>query len=127
MDKGDQILFEQWLRNFFVDPNTSFLDFQTFRLDVFEYPTHYLLEAIFEKKHIINFTISIDKNNLTILAADISDDILERSFTFPFSIEDRTITTKLSTDALLVSVSKDSIKKGTSGIRILEVPSSINK
>lgn len=53
-DKEDQLLFEQWLRNLFVDPNTSFLDFQTFRLDVFEYPTHYLLEAFFEKKHVIN-------------------------------------------------------------------------
>ncbi|MEK3800461.1 hypothetical protein MHI18_19870 [Peribacillus sp. FSL H8-0477] len=120
-DKEDPLLFEKWLRNFFVDPNTSFIDFQTFRLDVFEYPTHYLLEALFEKKHVINITISIDMNTLTILAAG-SDGSLERSFTFPFSIEDRTITPELSTDALLICVSKNTIEKGTPSIWKLEVP-----
>lgn len=122
MDKEDQILFEQWLRNFFADPNTSFLDFQTFRLDAFEYPTHYLLEALFESKPIKTITVSINKNNLTIFAAGIPDGLLERSFTFPFSLEDRTISTEFSTDALLVKISKGTIKKGTPSTRILEVP-----
>jgi len=41
-DKEDDqtSVYDEWLENFFVD--TSFLDFQTFRMDVFEYATYYL-------------------------------------------------------------------------------------
>lgn len=121
-------VFDEWLEHYFVDPNTSFLDFQAFRMDLFECNTHYLLEAIFEKKRITHITISTDKNNLTILATSVHGEqqqpiILERSISFPFSLKGRNISAELSTDAALISISKETNKKGTSSILNFEVPS----
>jgi len=100
---------EEWLKDFFLDPLTTFLDEAQFRIDVFETNEQYIIEALFppcKKEHI---NVLIEENVLTIMANCLGNCQMEkkqRSVSFPFAIDKKEIQTKLTEDILEISISK---------------------
>lgn len=108
---------EEWMSQFFSDPFTTLLDEHTFRVDLFETSDEFIIEAELgelTKKDDIQITASKEKIKISVSPnkneknkVECSDDDIERTIKFPFSIEDKVIIAVMSNGILEVKISKD--------------------
>ncbi|WP_445487197.1 Hsp20/alpha crystallin family protein [Niallia sp. 03133] len=102
---------EEWLKDFFLDPLTTYLDETEFRMDVFETENDYIVEALLPHYTKNNIAVTVNNDFLTILAtSSLNSEVVEKKRTiyFPFSINKKEITAVFHHDILEIFVSKNS-------------------
>lgn len=100
---------EDWLKDFFLDPLTTFLDEAEFRIDVFETDNHYIVEALLPTCQKEDIQVLAEEKILTILAKCLIDCKMEkkqRHVSFPFAIDRKEMAAILHGDILEISISK---------------------
>lgn len=99
---------EEWMIQFLQDPFTSFLDDYTFRVDLFETSTSYIVEAYIENKQKNHISIEIKNDSLTIsVVLKDEESPKERTVILPFYLEDKWIEAKYEDPILEVKVLKE--------------------
>lgn len=104
--------FDKFMENYFLDPNTSYLDQLTFRVDIYECNQEYVVEALFDEKQPKKIMIKAYGAQLIITALMEqtkfkADKSVERTVPFPFSISTKKITASCSNNILEIKISKE--------------------
>ncbi|TXC91783.1 Hsp20/alpha crystallin family protein [Metabacillus litoralis] len=100
---------EEWMTQFFVDPFTSLLDEETFRVDLFETSEEFIIEAELGdkiKKENISVTVNKEVIKISVLALQ-QNDIVTRNIILPIKIEDKKITAIFNNGILEINISKN--------------------
>jgi spore coat protein M/HSP20 family protein len=103
---------EEWLKDFFLDPLTTYLDETEFRMDVFETENDFIVEALLPNYIKKNIVVTVNNDYLSILASShLNSETTEKKRTiyFPFSIDTKEITAFFHHDILEIFVSKHSV------------------
>ncbi|MGP7819466.1 Hsp20/alpha crystallin family protein [Niallia sp. 01092] len=103
---------EEWLKEFFLDPFTTYLDETEFRIDIYETDTSYIVEALLRDYSKENITITAENNFITIFAfSPLNSQTIkkQRTIFFPFSVDTKKITAVFTCDILEIFVCKHSI------------------
>lgn len=107
---------EEWLKNYFLDPLTSFMDQIQFRIDLYETDRDWIVEAILTEYHSSEISVFIEKDKMTINAKKHppSPDIetKERVIDFPFDIINQKTTAAFANGILEVFISKNDTEFG---------------
>ncbi|PKG22393.1 Hsp20/alpha crystallin family protein [Niallia nealsonii] len=105
---------EDWLKDFFLDPLTTFLDEAEFRIDVFETENYYIIEALLPPCKKEDLNISAENDALTIMVNCLINRNIEkkqRTVSFPFSIDTKEIQAVLNREILEILISKQAVAK----------------
>ncbi|MFU2017970.1 hypothetical protein ACM6Q7_23415 [Peribacillus butanolivorans] len=119
--------FDEWVKKFFLDPETSALDHQLFSIDIYESEDEYMVEAVLENHDVKDIKVCLSDNELSIIVDDNHEPFLEnkadtlptqRKIPFPFSICSRRITAEFSNPLLVIRIHKFSPGKTADDINI---------
>jgi spore coat protein M len=117
--------FDEWMEKFYLDPHTNLLDAHTFRVDIFECSSEYLVEALFDVQKPEKIIINIKDNKLQIAAhiskldqQNLLGNPLVRLIPFPFPINKRKIDAEFKDNILEIYVYKNEESKLTNDIVI---------
>ncbi|GKU82784.1 Hsp20/alpha crystallin family protein [Niallia sp. NCCP-28] len=105
---------EDWLKDFFLDPLTTFLDEAEFRIDVFETENHYIIEALLPPCKKEDLNVSTENDALTIMVNCLINHNIEkkqRTVSFPFAIDAKEIQAVLNREILEILISKKAATK----------------
>ena len=104
---------EQWLEEFFLDPLTSYLDENAFRIDLFETAEEYIVEALLPAYKRQEIEIILENNRIRIHAhnGSLKGNIKERMIPFPFSVTAHEVTAEYHDDVLEVFIAKNKFCK----------------
>ncbi|PLT32513.1 Hsp20/alpha crystallin family protein [Bacillus sp. V5-8f] len=111
--------FDQFMENYFLDPNTGYLDQLTFRVDIYECNEEYVVEALFDDRQPNRITIQPNNQDLNITALFLTQksteslEPIERTIPFPFIINNKNITASFSNNILEIKISKEEDKMAT--------------
>lgn len=101
---------EEWLKNYFLDPLTSYLDQTQFRIDLYETKTEWIVEAILSDYDSSEIKVFMEEDKLTITA--IKHPPTEnkqkrmRIIEFPFQIITQKVTATFANGILEIFISK---------------------
>jgi spore coat protein M len=119
--------FDEWVKSFFLDPETCALDHQLFSIDIYESDDEYMVEAVLEDHDVKDIKVCLSDNELSIIVDDTHKPFLEkkedklptqRKIPFPFSICSRRITAEFSYPILVIRIHKFSPGKTAEDINI---------
>lgn len=119
--------FDEWVKSFFLDPETCALDHQLFSIDIYESDDEYMVEAVLEDHDVKDIKVCLSDNELSIIVDDThkpfhekKEDKLptQRKIPFPFSICSRRITAEFSNPILVIRIHKFSPGKTAEDINI---------
>src|SRR3954452_11783081 len=92
--KYESDAFDEWVKNFFLNPAIQSLDDKTFFIDIYEDESEYFIEAILEHHEIEDITIQLQndheitifvkKRNKGCLTHPNLSTSIDRSIPFPF-------------------------------------------
>lgn len=90
--KPDEHLIElyQFLKDFFLDPQTSLLDHREFRIDVYETYNEVIVEALLDNYRKKDITVTLDGYHM-VIEANKNNKTKKRSIDFPFSVIHRDV------------------------------------
>jgi spore coat protein M len=119
-------IFDEWVKNFFLNPETSVLDHQLFTIDIYESDDEYMVEAVLENHDVKDIKVCLSNNELSITVSDPHKPILnkadtkpaQRKIPFPFPICSRRITAEFSQPLLVIRIHKFSPGKIEDHIQI---------
>lgn len=101
---------EKWLKNYFLDPLTSYLDHTQFRIDLYETNKEWIIEAILSEYDASEITVLIEKDKLTITAMKPNPSIQSqkriRFIEFPFQVIRQKVTATFRKGILEIFISK---------------------
>lgn len=101
---------EDWLKNYFLDPLTSFCDQTQFRIDLYETATEWIVEAILSDFETSEISVFIDEKKLVISAAKHPPSAKlpkkTRTIDFPFQIITQKVNASFKNGILEVFISK---------------------
>ena len=101
---------EEWLKNYFLDPLTSFCDQSQFRIDLYETAAEWIVEAILTDFNSSEITVFMEEKQLTITAAKHPQSSIKqkrvRTIDFPFQIINQKVTATFKNGILEVFISK---------------------
>ncbi|MDQ0229924.1 Hsp20/alpha crystallin family protein [Metabacillus malikii] len=105
---------EEWMEQFFIDPFTTLLDEQTFRIDLFETNDEYIIEAEVGDIPKEDIQIETKAEKVTIYIEQNSTDNdkqletgnCKRTIILPYQIDNNKINATLSNGLLEVRISK---------------------
>lgn len=113
---------EEWMNQFLRDPFTNFLDEYTFRVDLFETSSSYIVEAYLTKQPIQKIVLELNNNTVTISVSYEGDqNPKERTIELPFFIENKHIEVQNNQSILEIIVYKEGIEERSSKIIALEI------
>jgi HSP20 family molecular chaperone IbpA len=108
---------EEWLKNYFLDPLTSFCDQSQFRIDLFETEKQWIVEAILTDFNASEITVLIEDKVLTITAAKHQPSSKQRrrirTIDFPFHIINQKVTAFFNNGILEIIISKTERELGS--------------
>ncbi len=117
VDKNKQSPFESeemnnWLKNYFLDQYTSYLDESLFRIDLYESDHSFIVEAHLPGMKRENIKVTTKKNTLTITITESDSNtgqayMKTRSITFPFPINKNKIEAKFTRGVLEIKIYTD--------------------
>jgi spore coat protein M/HSP20 family protein len=111
----DQV--EMWLKNYFLDPLTSYFDQTQFRIDLYETEKEWIVEAILSDFESSEITVFIEDKRLIISALKHSspkNQKRSRVIDFPFQIHKQKVTAVFTNGILEVQISKTEMESGKS-------------
>ncbi|MFJ7746720.1 Hsp20 family protein [Peribacillus sp. NPDC097295] len=124
-------IFDDWVKKFFLNPETSILDHQLFTIDIYESNDEYMVEAILENHDAKDIKICLRDNEISILVDKPHKPFqkllrkdkavtppAQRKISFPFSICARRITAEFTQPLLVIRIHKYSPGRATDDIRI---------
>jgi HSP20 family molecular chaperone IbpA len=101
---------EEWLKNYFLDPLTSFCDQSQFRIDLYETAKEWIVEAILSEYQTSEITVFIEEKKLVISASKhtlpANHHKKVRTIDFPFQIINQKVTATFKNGILEVFISK---------------------
>lgn len=103
---------DEWLKRFFLDPFTSYLDQIEFRIDLYETDQSIIIEAFLPQCDPSTVSIYVEKNHVTIEAYLQDPRTLNskskhvRKISLPFNVVDLDINASMTDDILEVYISK---------------------
>jgi HSP20 family molecular chaperone IbpA len=107
LKKHDYEQMEEWLKNYFLDPLTSFADQSQFRIDLFETHKDWIVEATLSDYDSSEIKVFIEEDQLTITAAKHpSGTERVRVIDFPFQIINQKVIASFDNGILEVFISK---------------------
>ena len=113
--KNEADVFDEWVKNFFLNPATSLLDHQIFPIDIYESDEEYMVEAVLENQDAANIKVRLCKNELNIHVASPAQPIqkyeraqkgMKRTIPFPFNLCSRKVTAEFSDPLLIIRIYK---------------------
>ncbi len=118
MSKNDEDLqleeWEEWMKNWLLDPFTSVLDEKEFRIDLYEATDSFIVEVKTDELIIDEITVAKNKHKLNItIMENKSDTARFRTIDFPFNLENHHISIHFYYDFLEIRIQKDCSKKKT--------------
>lgn len=115
-DSLDYGQMEEWLKNYFLDPLTTFLDQTQFRIDLYETYQDWIVEAILTDYDSSEITVFIEKDKMTISAIKphgaAQKQSKQRVIDFPFQIITQKMTATFAYGILEVFISKTDTEIG---------------
>ncbi|MFT4416837.1 Hsp20/alpha crystallin family protein [Fredinandcohnia humi] len=107
---------EDWMRQFFDDPFTSYLDAYQFRVDLFETQHEYIIEAELPgyQPEQVRLKVKDDTVNIQITKCNeppIDNIVAERIVTLPFELERKKIEALYRNDILEIFIKKQGKRK----------------
>lgn len=105
--KDDLSQVEKWMEQFFLDPQTSFMDQVTFRIDLYETNTHIIVEALLPNIDTKHISVLLDGKVLTISALQKNADTCTRNVELPFRVADKRVHASFANGILEVWICKD--------------------
>ena len=107
IEKTDYEQMEAWLKNYFLDPLTSFADQTQFRIDLFETEKNWIVEATLSDYDSSEIKVFIEKDKLTISAEKHPSGAKRaRVIDFPFEIIEQKVIAAFSNGILEIFISK---------------------
>lgn len=100
---------DEWLKNYFLDPLTSYFDHSQFRIDMYETERDWIVEAILSEYDSSEITVYIHENSLTISALRHLSPTQQkkvRTIDFPFQINNKKALALFSGGILEILISK---------------------
>lgn len=70
--------FDEWVKSFFLDPETCALDHQLFSIDIYESDDEYMVEAVLEDHDVKDIKVCLSDNELSIIVDDTHKPFLEK-------------------------------------------------
>ncbi|MCK1993803.1 Hsp20/alpha crystallin family protein [Peribacillus muralis] len=119
--------FDEWVKKFFLDPETCALDHQLFSIDIYESDDEYMVEAVLENHEVEDIKVCLSDNELSIIVDEAHKPLIDnkadtiptqRNIPFPFSICTRRITAEFSNPILVIRIHKFSPGKKAEDINI---------
>ncbi|RFU60540.1 Hsp20/alpha crystallin family protein [Peribacillus glennii] len=110
---ADSDRFDKFMENYFLDPNTGYLDQLTFRVDIYECNEEYVIEALFDDRQPKRITLQPNGQELSITAFFLKKthpetiNPVERTVPFPFSITNKKISAAYGNSILEIRISKE--------------------
>lgn len=115
---------ERWLKNYFLDPLTSYCDQTQFRIDLFETEQEWIVEAILSDYDSSEISVFIEDRRLTVTAAKHPPSSKQqkriRTIDFPFQVINQKVTAAFQNGILEVFISKTEEESGDN--RIISLP-----
>ena len=124
-------IFDDWVKKFFLNPETSILDHQLFTIDIYESNDEYMVEAILENYEAKDIKIVLRDNEISILVDKPHKPFqklfhkdkavtppAQRKISFPFSICSRRITAEFTQPLLVIRIHKYSPGRAKDDIQI---------
>ena len=108
-------IFDEWVKKFFLNPETSLLDHQLFTIDIYESEEEYMVEAVLENRDVKDIKVCLSKNELSIHVDSSAGLIhksekghrtMKRTIPFPFIICTRKVTAEFFSPLLIVRIHK---------------------
>lgn len=112
-DDYDQV--EKWLKNYFLDPLTSYFDQTQFRIDLYETEKEWIVEAILSEYESSEISVYTEEKRLIISALKHSVSKKQkriRVIDFPFQINKKKVTAVFTNGILEVQISKTEAVSG---------------
>lgn len=116
---------DEWMKRFFLDPSTSYLDQIEFRIDLFETDQTIIIEALLPKCDIRTLSVYVENDHI-IIEAYLPDATIQngktkrvRTINLPFRVVDYHIHASMTDDILEVFVSKQ--KSGSGKNRFITI------
>lgn len=122
--KSDEM--EKWMKNFFLDPFTSYLDQIMFRVDLYETENELIVEALLQDYQHSNIKIYLKGNQLIITAlknehsSPSTQSFRTRKVDFPFLVIQKEVNAQFSNGILEIFISKT--KNGCGNNRMIALP-----
>ncbi|MDQ0200036.1 Hsp20/alpha crystallin family protein [Neobacillus ginsengisoli] len=116
----DQV--EIWLKNYFLDPLTSYFDQTQFRIDLYETEKEWIVEAILSEYESSEISVYTEEKRLIISALKHSVSKKQkriRVIDFPFQINKKKVTAVFTNGILEVQISKTEAVSGKNRYIIL--------
>lgn len=124
-------IFDDWVKKYFLNPETSLLDHQLFSIDIYENTDEYMVEAILENHDVKDIKVFLRDNEITILIDrphktfrnffhkdKAVTPLTQRKIAFPFSICSRRVTAEFTHPLLVIRIHKFSPGKTKEDIQI---------
>ncbi len=105
--KDDLSQVEKWMEQFFLDPQTSFMDQLTFRIDLYETNTHIIVEALLPDVDLKHISIMIDACVMTISVIKKNTESCSRKVEMPFPLVDKRVHAVFANGILEVWIDKN--------------------
>ncbi|WP_409293744.1 hypothetical protein V1498_11430 [Peribacillus sp. SCS-26] len=97
--------YEEWMLLSLDDPFTGYLDWAEFRVDVYDAPLFYQVEASIEGDGLTQYAIGVNEAELSVQFT-FPDNLKERKIYFHFPIQNRIIQTRLTNNYLEITILK---------------------
>lgn len=113
MSKNLSVNFErvdQWLKEYFLDPNTTYCDFTQFRIDLYETDENWIVEAVLKSRKRSDITVKVENHRMMIAVQKAKEKQI-RTIDFPFPIINHLVSASFQNGILEVFISK--IEKGS--------------
>ena len=124
-------VFDEWVKKFFLNPETSNLDHQLFTIDIYESDDEYMVEAILENHEAKDINVRLKDNEILIIVEKPHKPFqklfhkgkamappTQRKISFPFSICSRRVTAEFNHPSLVIRIHKYSPGKDQDSIKI---------
>ncbi|WP_110929538.1 Hsp20/alpha crystallin family protein [Bacillus massiliglaciei] len=121
VSKSETKKFNEWVKNYFLDPNIAMLDNQLFFIDIYEDNEEYTVEAILEHVELEDISIQLDENEISIFIKKEKQNnqpSVSRSIPFPFPIATHKIKAEFRHSLLTIHIFKHETASNTQRIQI---------
>ena len=125
-DLADHERMEQWLKNYFLDPLTSYYDQNQFRIDIYETDDDWIVEASLNEFCSSEITVKVEDSQLIITAQKYGFSNPShypkrvRTITLPFSVIHHDVHASLQNGTLEIFISK--LNRGLGKNRYITLP-----
>lgn len=102
---SDSQSIDKWLEALFLDPLTNFLDETTFRLDIFESGTQFIIEADIPEQS-TETTVALQENTV-IISVNCDGRIRSRKVDWPFDVREHEVGAYQIDQVLEISIDKE--------------------